>query len=415
MSDVMVYATHIEETAQDQINAISASPAMEGARIRIMPDVHSGKGCVIGFTAQKFKHVIPNLIGVDIGCGVSVASIKKVSSFKMLDDIIKATIPSGMAVHDENAPIVKGSYWESRLKELECYDELHDIDRLLRSMGTLGSGNHFIELDRGTTGDYLIVHSGSRNLGTQIADIYQKRAIQHCAVNNEESREKIIQTCKAEGRTRNIQKELLALKNAERIIPEELSWLSEEDEKKYFHDIQIAQEFAKDNRVAILCNIISAMQNYDPEQCMLDFFESKHNYIDFSGESPIIRKGAISAREGEKVIIPLNMRDGCIIGIGKGNSDWNYSAPHGAGRIMSRAAAKNNLKLDDFRESMSGVYSTTVCAETIDEAPMAYKPAKEIEELVADTVNIVEIIKPVYNYKATEKQKPWEKKEKVQQ
>lgn len=401
MSDLKIFTDNIEPEALNQIYELIKQPAFEDCKVRIMPDVHAGKGCVIGFTADLGYKVIPNIVGVDIGCGMLTVKFGGLIpiDFDKLDNVIRKDIPSGRNVHDGRITRFE------RLQELYCYRELKDTKRLERSIGTLGGGNHFIEVDVDDDGNYyLIIHSGSRNLGKQVAEYYQNLAVEIIQGKDKlyEMQEKLIAEYKAAGKRKEIQK---AIKELHRKfnpnplgIPKDLCYLTGEYREKYLHDMKICQEFALMNRWYIADAICKGMWNVPVTS--YNYFSTIHNYIDH--DSNIVRKGAISAKQGEEVLIPLNMRDGCIIGIGKGNPDWNYSAPHGAGRIMSRSKAKENISLSDFENSMCGIYTTSVNQSTIDESPMAYKPAKEILENIKDTVDVVKVIKPVYNFKASE-------------
>ena len=395
MADLKIFTENIEEEARKQIETLIAQPAFQDCKIRIMPDVHAGKGCVIGFTADLGDKVIPNIVGVDIGCGMRTVELGKIDvDFDELDRAIRETIPYGLNVNDEpNTPF--------NLKELRCYDHLHDIDRLERSCGSLGGGNHFIEIDEDSEGNkYLVIHTGSRNLGKQVADYYQSVAIENLNGKEQfkEATKKLIAEYKEAGREKDISKALSDLKKTFQpsvSIPNELCYLEGQWRDDYLYDMGYCQFFAYMNRyeiaMRILCEtgLVWEVKNE---------FDTIHNYVEIGGG--IVRKGAISAKKGERVLIPMNMRDGCIIGIGKGNPDWNYSAPHGAGRVMSRAKAKEAVSLDEYKASMQGIYSTSVDISTIDESPMAYKPMDEIVKNIEDTVEIERIIKPIYNFKA---------------
>ena len=372
----------------NQIYTLVKQPAFSNCKVRIMPDVHAGAGCVIGFTADLGDKVIPNIVGVDIGCGMLTVEVGKIDvNFDELDKVIREKIPSGRNVH--NNRVVRFD----KLQDLYCYRELKDTKRLERSIGTLGGGNHFIEVDIDEDDNkYLIIHSGSRNLGKQVAEYYQKLAIEIMRGKDTllKMQEKIIADYKAQGRKREIEK---AIKELHRRfhpnplnIPKELCYLTGKYREQYLHDMEICQQFAARNRREIAKVILSAMNWND-----IRSFETIHNYIEFS--SNMVRKGAISAKENEKLLIPINMRDGCIIGIGKGNDDWNQSAPHGAGRIMSRSKAKETISLDDFQQSMEGIYTTSVSISTLDESPMVYKSLDEILENIKDTIDIIKIIK----------------------
>lgn len=408
MKNLKIFTDNIEQEAINQINTLMEQPAFSNCKVRIMPDAHAGAGCVIGFTADLGDKVIPNIVGVDIGCGmltVELGHIDKSDSsivdyvtdidYEKLDNVIRTWIPSGRNVHEEV------NYISAELKNLRCYSKLKNVDWLERSIGTLGGGNHFIEIDEGFEGrKYLVIHTGSRNLGKQVADYYQNLAVELTIGKDKLAYEqdKLIAEYKDQGRSSEIQDAIKELRNAWRNksndIPKELCYLTGKYRDDYINDMKFCQRFAKKNRLMIALIIMFRMG-----WCAIDLFETVHNYID---DSNMIRKGAISAKLGEKVLIPINMRDGCIIGVGKGNEDWNYSAPHGAGRIMSRNKARESISMESFRESMNGIYTTSVCESTIDESPMAYKPMDEIIENIKDTVDISEIIKPVYNFKASE-------------
>ena len=423
MKDLKIFTNNVEEEALNQINLLLEQEAFKDCKVRIMPDVHAGAGCVIGFTGNLGDKVIPNIVGVDIGCGMLCVELGKVNiDLEKLDNIIRQYIPSGFDVHEKR----KVNF--DKLQELKCYRELKDIKRLERSIGTLGGGNHFIELDVDDEGNkYLIIHTGSRNLGKQVAEYYQELANQLCNYNKAEyleRKEKLIQEYKKQGRKQEIQQALEELSKEyqqnRNKIPKDLSYLEGQYRKNYLHDMKICQEFAVKNRLYIALIILQkifGLDDYLYNQITRDctnkivfeninyikefnYFETIHNYISF--EDNIVRKGAISARKDEKVLIPINMRDGCIIGIGKGNNDWNQSAPHGAGRIMSRMEAKKKLNLKDFEESMKDIYTTSVSENTLDEAPFVYKPMQEIIDNIKDTVEIEKIIKPIYNFKASE-------------
>lgn len=354
MTDLKVFAANLEQAAVEQIETLASQPAFQDAKIRIMPDAHAGAGCVIGFTADLGDKVVPNLVGVDIGCGMRTLRIDRLDDFETLDAIVKRNVPSGFDVHSKETCDV------SKMGLL-CFGELKSIDRLNRSLGTLGGGNHFIEVDTCGGRTYLVIHSGSRNLGLQVAQIYQKKAVDQCRDD----------------------------------VPKDLKYLDGELAESYLHDMRLCQEWAAENRAEMARRIMVGLRMAPSEE-----FETVHNYI---GGDGIIRKGAISAREGEKVLIPFNMRDGSAICVGKGNADWNYSAPHGAGRVMSRRRARETLDVEDFRREMKGVFTTTVNENTLDEAPEAYKPAQEIIDALGPTVAIVERLVPAYNFKACDK------------
>lgn len=419
--NLKIFTENIEEEAVNQINNLLDQEAFKDSKVRIMPDVHAGKGCVIGFTGELGDKVIPNLVGVDIGCGMLCVELGNIDiDLEKFDNIVKKYVPSGFEVHES-----RRNHFES-LQELKCYRELKDTKRLERSIGTLGGGNHFIEIDVDDQDNkYLIIHTGSRNLGKQVAEYYQELANQLCNYNIAEYKQRqkeLILEYKRLGKRQEIQSALEELKKEYAVnrnkIPKDLAYLEGQYRDDYLHDMEICQIFAHYNRLEIareiLDNLFGANQFTLVNIKLLDFetakkvnvstslayFESIHNYISF--EDNIVRKGAISARKEEIVIIPMNMRDGCIIGIGKGNDDWNQSAPHGAGRIMSRMKAKEILNIKDYQDSMEGIYTSSVNENTIDEAPMVYKPMQEIIDCIGDTIEIIKIIKPIYNFKANE-------------
>lgn len=381
-----VFTDNVEEKAAEQILELCNQEFVKDSCIRIMPDTHAGAGCTIGTTMTIKDKIVPNLVGVDLGCGMFVSLLKDTGvDFEKLDNVIRKCVPSGFDIretpHEYNRHI--------ELEDLKCKEHV-DIKRASLSIGTLGGGNHFIEMNEDENGKlYLVIHSGSRYLGKQIAEYYQDRAAKEIV---RKSNEAIIAELKAKGRTKDIQKEI----EKEKVKTNRaLSYVEGQTFEDYIHDMRIAQKFAKYNRKAIAEVIISEM-GFNVE----DSFTTIHNYIDL--DEMILRKGAISAKSGEVVIIPINMRDGSIIAKGKGNNDWNQSAPHGAGRLMSRKQAKQKLSLEEFKKSMQGIYTTSLSMETLDEAPFAYKPMEEIIANVQDTVEIERIIKPVYNFKASD-------------
>lgn len=394
--DLKIFTNNIEQSAKEQIDLLLEQEAFKDCKVRIMPDVHAGAGCVIGFTGDLGNKVIPNIVGVDIGCGMLCANLGNIDiDLQQLDKIIRENIPSGMNVHNEKV----GDF---DLTKLYCFKELKNVDGWLeKSLGTLGGGNHFIEIDVDDDNNkYLVIHTGSRNLGKQVCEIYQNKAIEYCSFKKEmqEEKENIIKLLKEQGREKEIQQSLIDISSkydGKTKLPKDLCYIENEERDKYLHDMELCQQFAVLNRSYIAYKICKELNIL----CE-DYFQCIHNYINF--EDNIVRKGAISAREGERVIIPMNMRDGCIIGIGKGNEDWNYSAPHGAGRVMSRNIARKTLNIDDYKKSMDGIYTTSVNEDTIDESPMVYKPVEEILEHIKDTLEIEKIIKPIYNFKANE-------------
>jgi len=415
-TDAIIYASDVEQSAIDQTKLMCDQPFMENSKVRIMPDVHSGKGSVVGFTATLGDTICPNLIGNDIACGVIVISLGKlIMDLPKFDSQVKRSIPSGAGVYHNNALY---TFDYSRLRFSHSSKEHNKWDR---SIGTLGSGNHFIELNKDEENNiYLVIHSGSRNLGEQVCSYYQDLAIKNYR-NSFEEVQAIIQKCKEENRHKDIEQTLRDWHKSKPIVPPQLCYLTGKDKEDYLNDVQICQEYATLNRWAMANEILK--HYFYPMSVSLsttlkfkvkekgfkvstEGFETVHNYIDFN--SGVMRKGAISAQMSEKVIIPINMRDGSIIAIGKGNEDYNFSAPHGAGRIMSRTQAFNELNMEEYKHSMVNVYSTTVSEGTLDEAPMAYKPISSILDNVKDTIDIVAIVKPIYNFKAvTDKNRKW--------
>lgn len=405
MKDLKIFTTNIEQEAVNQINELLKQEPFKNCKVRIMPDVHAGKGCVIGFTADLGEKVIPNIVGVDIGCGMLCIELGNIElDFKDLDRVVNEYIPAGRNIRKQKLLNF------DKINELYCLRELKETKKFNRAIGTLGGGNHFIEIDADNKGNkYLIIHTGSRNLGKQVADYYQNLAIELCSGKEEmyKKKEEIIKKYKEQGRKSEIQQALKELekeyKNNKPNLPKELCYLEGKHREMYLHDMKICQEYASLNRLQIAKQIIINYYKltYIPEMyppIMQNSFETIHNYISF--EDNIVRKGAIRANKNEKVLIPINMRDGSIIAVGKGNQDWNCSAPHGAGRIMSRTKAKERFKLEEFKQSMKDVYSTSVVEETIDESPMVYKSMQEIIENTKDTIEIQKTIRPIYNFKA---------------
>ena len=394
--DLKIFTSDIEKEAINQINLLLVQEPFKDCKVRIMPDVHAGKGCVIGFTADLGDKVIPNIVGVDIGCGMLCVNLGHDElNLEKLDKVINENIPAGRNIR-ENKLINF-----DKINDLYCLRELKETKKFNRAIGTLGGGNHFIEVDVDEENNkYLVIHTGSRNLGKQVADYYQNLAIELCSGKEEmfKRKEEIIRTYKEQGKKEEIQKVLKELekeyKRNKPKLPKELCYLEEKYREIYLHDMRICQEYASLNRCYIAREILNKMNI----NIYIPHFETVHNYISF--EDNIVRKGAISAKEGEKVLIPINMRDGSIIAIGKGNKDWNNSAPHGAGRIMSRRKAKETFNLEEFKNTMKDVYTTSVVEETIDEAPFVYKSMQEIIDNIKDTVEIERIIKPIYNFKA---------------
>ena len=417
MKNLKIFTDDIEQEAIEQINLLLEQEPFKNCKVRIMPDVHAGKGCVIGFTANLGDKVIPNIVGVDIGCGMLCVELGKIDlDLEKLDKVINENIPAGRNIREEK---LMDFY---KINDLHCLRELKETKKFNRAIGTLGGGNHFIEVDIDEEGNkYLVIHTGSRNLGKQIAEYYQNLAIELCSGKEEmfKKKEEIITTYKEQGKKSEIQKALKELeeeyKQNKPNLPNELCYLTGKYRERYLHDMKICQSYASLNRRHIAIQILKKyfdikedetfrlalvgdVVTCDLKQWEFRGFETIHNYISF--EDNIVRKGAIRANKGERVIIPINMRDGSIIAVGKGNEDWNNSAPHGAGRLMSRRKAKETFNLEEFKKSMADIYSTSVLEETIDEAPFAYKPMQEIIDNIQDTVEIEKIIKPIYNFKA---------------
>ena len=407
-----VYTDLIEQEAISQIIGMLNQPFAQNANVAIMPDVHAGAGCTIGTTMRINDCVVPNLVGVDIGCGMNCAELGILHEidFDKLDKVIREKIPSGMNVHDRfvdawmcGRPSVKAWNWADELHKLKCWPAIKSKeDYFLKSLGTLGGGNHFIEINKDEDGQYyLVIHSGSRNLGVQVCKYYQKLAESDYKKNRQAINKKIIEMMIADGRKVEIPAYVASCKMPK--YDKDLIPLTGESFENYLHDIEIVQEYAQANRQAMMYIICQEMGWYN-----FTYFETIHNYIDFSpmltkskeDKRPILRKGAVAADDGEELIIPMNMRDGSLICIGKGNPAWNYSAPHGAGRLMSRAKAKETLSLEEYQSEMNGIWTSCVSNATIDESPMAYKPMESIVENIKDTVEIYKVIKPVYNFKA---------------
>lgn len=394
INTALCYAKVVEEEAIEQIRRMCDYPTTEGSQIRIMPDVHAGKGCTIGTTMTINGKAVPNVVGVDIGCGMYTVNLGKADiDFEKVDEAAHF-IPSGRDIWD-------GRIERFDLTDLACYRQLKETKRLAKSLGTLGGGNHFIEIDEASDGTkYLVIHSGSRNLGKQVAELYQKLAVNLDRGYGEylEKREEIIHTYKEQGCREEIQEALKQLHfkvyESEPTMPEDLCYLSGRYLEDYLHDVVICQTFAKRNRekMAELLLERTGMTGWEA-------FHTIHNYIDT--EEMILRKGAIAAHKGEKVLIPINMRDGSVLAVGKGNPDWNFSAPHGAGRLMSRTDAKEKLSMKEYEESMKGIYTTSVNEYTLDESPMAYKSLDDIIDVIKDSVDVIDIMKPIYNFKAS--------------
>ena len=389
----LCYTPQLDEKAAEQIRMVCDEEAFKDSKIRIMPDVHAGKGCTIGTTMTISDKIVPGMVGVDIGCGMETVLItQRDIDFEKLDALIHAEIPCGREIrslpHEYNAQIA--------LTELRCAPYVN-LNRAAKSIGTLGGGNHFIEADRSGAGNiYLVVHSGSRHLGVEVADYYQEQGRMALWGGARYQIEQLIVSLKADGRFQEIQPAVTALKKEHKInMPKDLTYVEGKLFEDYIHDMRMVQRFAVWNRKAMMDVILSGM-----DFTKADEFTTIHNYIDT--DAMILRKGSVSARKGEKLLIPINMRDGSLICIGKGNPEWNCSAPHGAGRLMSRKAAFSTLSMEQYREEMRGVYTTCVLTDTLDESPMAYKSMEEIIAQIEPTAQIVERIKPIYNFKAAE-------------
>lgn len=393
VNTAICYAKVVEEEAIEQIRRMCDYEFTQGSAIRIMPDVHAGKGCTIGTTMTVTDKAVPNIVGVDIGCGMYTVKLgKEEIDFEKLDEAAHY-IPSGRNV------------WEGRqerfdLTQLRCYRSLKNSKWLERSLGTLGGGNHFIEVDQAQDGTkYLVIHSGSRNLGKQVAEIYQQLAIDlNKGIETYlQERDEIIRTYKEQGRKSEIQAALKAIEWSKReaTMPEDLCYLYGTYFEDYLHDVEICQHFARRNREKMAEILLDRTG-----MAGTDAFHTIHNYIDT--EEMILRKGAIAAHKGEKVLIPINMRDGSVLAVGKGNPEWNYSAPHGAGRVMSRKKAKESLNMEEYQKTMAGIYTTSINEATLDEAPMAYKSLEDIIDVIKESVDVIDIMKPIYNFKASD-------------
>jgi len=385
-----VFTDVIDNASVSQIIELCSQEFTAGQKIRMMPDVHAGMGCVIGTTMTVSNRIVPNLVGVDIGCGMETVRIKgKHLELEQLDKLIYAKIPSGFGIRSTPHKLNE----QIDLCSLRCADKI-DLRRAERSLGTLGGGNHFIEADKGENGIYIVIHSGSRHLGVEVARYYQQEGYRQLNQAGDDAVKQLIADLKAQGRDTEIRRELKKLENTKRTaVPKHLAYVSGALFDDYIHDMKLVQRYAALNRQAMMEEIIKGMKLTVEEQ-----FTTIHNYIDT--DNMILRKGAVSAQSGEKLIIPINMRDGSLICIGKGNPDWNCSAPHGAGRLMSRGEAKQSFTVSEFKKQMKGIYTTSVGNGTLDECPMAYKGMNDIVDNIGDTADIYEIIKPIYNFKA---------------
>lgn len=390
-NEAKIFTDHADESSIAQVRVLLEQKFVSGSRIRLMPDIHAGAGCTIGTTMTITDKIVPNLVGVDIGCGMETALLKeKHIELQKLDKIIYEKIPSGFEIREKTHPY----FDEIDLTQLYCYKHINPA-RAEKSLGTLGGGNHFIEADKDEDGNlYLVVHSGSRHLGLEVAQYYQEEGWKALNGTAKKDIELLIADLKAQGREQEIQAAVEARKSTVKTdVPRTLAYVTGDLFGQYIHDMKIIQKYAVLNRQAMMREIVKGMKLHVKEQ-----FTTVHNYIDT--DAMILRKGAVSAKKGEKLLIPVNMRDGSLICTGKGNEDWNESAPHGAGRLMSRSAARRAFTVSEFKKQMSGVYTTSVNKGTLDECPMAYKGMEEIVANIADTAEIDKIIRPVYNFKA---------------
>lgn len=386
-----IFTDVVDQASIAQVIELCNQEFAAGSRIRLMPDIHAGAGCTIGTTMTITNKVVPNLVGVDIGCGMETARVRETHmELQKLDKLIYEKIPSGFDVRTKAHRYLD----QIDLEELCCARHV-DLLRAEKSIGTLGGGNHFIEVDRDDEGQiYVVVHSGSRNLGKQVAEFYQREGYKALNRTDDGSLRQLVAELKAAGRQKEIQKELKRLKNLKRTaVPRDLAYVEGPLFDQYIHDMKIVQRFAELNRQAMMDEIVKGMKLHVEEQ-----FTTIHNYIDT--DAMILRKGAVSARAGERLLIPINMRDGSLLCVGKGNEDWNCSAPHGAGRLMSRAEAKQSFTVSEFKKQMAEVYTTSVSKATLDECPMAYKGMKDILDNIEPTAEVVKIIRPIYNFKA---------------
>ena len=400
-TNAKIFADIIDSAALNQIRALCNLEIMKGCKIRVMPDAHAGVGCTIGTTIEINGAVIPNVVGLDIGCGMYVVKLseKKIERPK-LDSVVRKLIPIGSDVREREHRFVD----QISIQDLKCKNSVH-ISKVKLGLGTLGGGNHFIESGRGSDGNlYIIIHSGSRHLGAQVANHYQLGAYNSINAKHYNSQvESLSEQYKKMGKEKEIGEALGQLrKTSKEIVPKMLAYCTGQLLEDYMHDTKIVQQYAILNRKAIMYDIVKNMKLH-----VLEEFSTIHNYID--SDNMIVRKGAVSAQVGEKLIIPINMIDGSLLCIGKGNPDWNYSAPHGAGRLMSRSKAKESFTVSEYKRTMkeADVYSSSVGESTLDECSMAYKPMQSILDNIQDTVKVIDIIKPIYNFKAGNKETTW--------
>lgn len=389
-AEAKVFTDVVDNESISQVINLLNQPYVEGSKVRMMPDIHAGAGCTIGTTMTIKDKICPNLVGVDIGCGMETIRIKETHiEPQKLDKVIRANIPSGFEIRSVPHRYAK----DIDLSDLHCAKRVN-TNRAYNSIGTLGGGNHFIEANKDETGNiYIVVHSGSRHLGLEIANFYQESAYKSLTSYSKEEIDTVITQLKESGRQKEIQNILKEMKAKKSPVPKPLAYVEGDMFERYLHDMKIAQKFASLNRQAMMDIIVKEMDLHVVEQ-----FTTIHNYIDV--DNMILRKGSVSAKDGERLIIPINMRDGSLICTGKGNSDWNYSAPHGAGRLMSRSAAKETFTVSEFKKQMEGIFTTSVNRSTLDECPMAYKSIEDIVGNIEPTVSIDAILKPIYNFKA---------------
>lgn len=391
-NEAKIFTDIVDEASISQVLLLLNQEFVSDSKIRLMPDIHAGAGCTIGTTMTITDKIVPNLVGVDIGCGMEVIEVKeKHIELGKLDKLIYEKIPSEFNLREKSHRYFKNI----NLEDLYCYKQI-DKKRAEKSLGTLGGGNHFIEANKDDEGNiYIVVHSGSRHLGLEVANYYQEEGYKELNGSAQKDIDTLIMELKAQGKQKEIQKSIAALKNTKRTnIPRQLAYVSGGLFIQYIHDMKIIQKYAELNRQAMIDEIVKGMKLH-----VIDQFTTIHNYIDT--DAMILRKGAVSAKDREKLLIPINMRDGSLICTGKGNDEWNQSAPHGAGRLMSRSAAKESFTVSEFKKQMEGIYTTSVNRDTLDECPMAYKGMDDIVNNIDDTVEIDRIIKPIYNFKAS--------------
>ena len=391
-NEAKIFTDIVDEASISQVLLLLNQEFVSDSKIRLMPDIHAGAGCTIGTTMTITNKIVPNLVGVDIGCGMEVIEVKeKHIELGKLDKLIYEKIPSGFNLREKSHRYFKNI----NLEDLYCYKQI-DKKRAEKSLGTLGGGNHFIEANKDDEGNiYIVVHSGSRHLGLEVANYYQEEGYKELNGSAQKDIDTLIMELKAQGKQKEIQKSIAALKNTKRTnIPRQLAYVSGGLFIQYIHDMKIIQKYAELNRQAMIDEIVKGMKLH-----VIDQFTTIHNYIDT--DAMILRKGAVSAKDREKLLIPINMRDGSLICTGKGNDEWYQSAPHGAGRLMSRSAAKESFTVSEFKKQMEGIYTTSVNRDTLDECPMAYKGMDDIVNNIDDTVEIDRIIKPIYNFKAS--------------